>query len=285
MSRLRLLLLILVAPLGCDLPTETQVPGSEVMGTFAFNSATGVPSEPSCVLLSDLAGRVAPELHFQAVLSREQETGASDAEEGACRLRLLCCSSRPCDLPTETQVPGSEVMGTFAFSSATGVPSEPSCVLLSDLGGNVAPELHFQAVLSREQETGEAWYTLRGTSHEAGFDGQVVRVVSRAERQFAACIPADQPERTDCAKVFVEETLEVALLSRSQNDALAGRCPAEAPWDGIPPPDGAEIHGPGTTPTGFDAVRACGVLVDRLVPEEGCCAPCSVAYRVEGVRR
>lgn len=205
------------------------------------------------------------------------------------RLRLLLLSlvaSLGCDLPTETQVPGSEVMGTFAFGSTTGVASDPSsaCVLLP-AEDDVAPALDFQAVLSREEETGEAWYTLRGIPHEASFDGQVVRVVSRAERHFAACIPADQPERTECAKVFVEETLEVALLSRSQNDALGGRCPAEAPWDGVPVPDGAEIHGPGTTPTGFDAVRACGVLVDRLLPEADCCTPCSVAYRVEGVRR
>lgn len=206
----------------------------------------------------------------------------------ALSLRRLCSSLLAVTLagcPVEPALPGSEVMGTFEFVATAPTPDAASCALLSPEEGGSAGPLEFRAVLSRELGTQDAWYTLREQSHAALFDGQVLQVVSRAPRRFPSCVPNGDPDLVACAEVEVEETLTFALLSRSQNDALGGVCPPGAPTVGIPAPDGAGISGPGTTPTGFDAVRACGVLVDRLVPKEGCCAPCSVAYRLEGVRR
>lgn len=187
--------------------------------------------------------------------------------------------------PEEEGYPGTEVMGTYAFTAAQPVADAQDCGLLDPEAGGLGEPFDFVAVLSRDVEAGEAWYTLRETSHPASFDGQVFRVTSRAERRFPSCGPAEGSTETKCADVVVEETLEVALLSRSQNDALSGDCPEGAPESGIPAPDGVDITGPGTTPTGFDAVRVCGRMVDRLIPKEGCCAPCSVTHRVGGVRR
>ncbi len=200
-------------------------------------------------------------------------------------LLALAALSAVAGCAVEPTLPGSEVMGTFEFVASAPSADAAGCALLSASEGGTHQPLAFRAVLSRELGTSDAWYTLRGQSHEASFDGQVLRVVSRATRRFPSCVPNGDPDLAACAEVEVEESLAFALLSRSQNDALSGLCPAGAPDDGIPAPDGAEVSGPGTTPTGFDAVRACGVLVDRMLPKEGCCAPCSVSYRLEGVRR
>lgn len=185
----------------------------------------------------------------------------------------------------EVSYPGTEVMGTYAFSAQAPVADVEGCALLNPDAGGTDEGFDFEAVLSRDEAAGEAWYTLRETSHPASFDGQVFRVTSIAPRRFPSCVPVDAPERTECADVQVEETLEVALLSRSQNDALGGNCPDGAPEVGIPLPDGGAVTGPDTTPTGFDAVRVCGRMVDRMIPAEGCCAPCSVTHRIQGVRR
>lgn len=185
----------------------------------------------------------------------------------------------------EVSYPGTEVMGTYAFVAQQPVADVPACALLDPEAGGSSDGFGFEAVLSRDKEAGEAWYTLRETSHPASFDGQVFRVTSVAVRRFPSCVPVDAPERAECADVQVEETIEVALLSRSQNDALDGRCPEGAPETGIPVPDGVTLTAPDTTPTGFDAVRVCGRMVDRIIPAEGCCAPCSVTHRIQGVRR
>lgn len=185
----------------------------------------------------------------------------------------------------EITYPGTEVMGTYAFSAQQPVADVAGCALLDPEAGGIVGGFDFEAVLSRDRDAGEAWYTLRETSHPGTFDGQIFRVTSSAPRRFPSCVPADAPDRAECAEVQVEETLEVALLSRSQNDALDGRCPEGAPEVGIPAPDGASLTAPDTTPTGFDAVRVCGRMVDRLIPAEGCCVPCSVTHRIQGVRR
>lgn len=188
--------------------------------------------------------------------------------------------------PVDPTLPGSEVMGTFAFVASAPVADASDCALLSPEEGGSSQPLEFRAVLSREGEgLTEAWYTLREQSHPASFDGQVLSVVNRTTRRFPSCVPNGDPALAACAEVEVEEALTFALLSRSQNDAVNGVCPPGAPSAGVPVPDGTTISGPGTTPTGFDAVRACGVLVDRMLPKEGCCTPCSVSYRLEGVRR
>jgi hypothetical protein len=87
--------------------------------------------------------------------------------------------------------------------------------------------------------------------------------------------------------VLLRERLTVALLSQSQSSFLEGRCPPQPLDGGVPVPEGdAGVLAPDSTESGFDAVRACGVLVNTLLPAEGCLCPgCSITYEVSGVRR
>ena len=90
------------------------------------------------------------------------------------------------------------------------------------------------------------------------------------------------------------ETITVAVLSRSQNDALGGGpCPGNALDGGVVPNPDAGIFGPGQTTQGYDAVRLCGelttlVVADGLVDGGACearCGGCTVHYQLRGDRR
>jgi hypothetical protein len=197
---------------------------------------------------------------------------------------------------SESPVKGSQLMGTFSFT-ATLVPEQSDCpvVLEADGGGGalvpvagdggavpVFPlSLSFSATLSSEPEAGEAWLTQRELAREADFDGQVLHALAAAPRQLEGC---------GCERVTLHESITVALLSESQVEALRrrdgdGTCP-EGPLDGgIPAPDDAGIRGPGPTRTGYDALRACGELVNWLEPGADCsCGSCRVVYRLEGTK-
>lgn len=184
---------------------------------------------------------------------------------------------------SEVKFPGDEVMGTFDFVAE---PLSNGCPFAEITDGG----FEFSGTFSRNKEGGEAYFTVGGFSRDAGFDGQAVESWHVAPRRFEAC---------ECrVPVQVEEGLRVALLSRSQNDALGGNCPAE-PFDGGVPLVGGDagIEAPGSRTTGFDAIRACGELWDLVRPPEDCqltlddetglprCPECAVGYRVTGVRR
>lgn len=138
----------------------------------------------------------------------------------------------------------------------------------------------FTARVSRNFDAGQAYVVIGGVTRDATFDGQVVQAGFTAARRFTEC---------DCVDTDVEETLTMALLSTSQNAALQNTCPGN-PLDGgvpQPSPDGGVLR-PDTTPRGFDAIRACGELVDIVRPREGSncqCTACWMRYQVRGVRR
>ncbi|MFN0063873.1 MAG: hypothetical protein ACKVPX_15310 [Myxococcaceae bacterium] len=188
----------------------------------------------------------------------------------------------------EPRYPGSEVMGTFAFSAGVslGAPLGEAACTAPGPPEEPFPELpkepfSFSGTFSRDDPSNPAaaFFSLGGFDQNATFDGQVIRAITSAPRQFAQC---------ECPEVTVEETLVVALLSRSQRDALESPvCPPNALTGGVPAPDGAAITPPQTTSNGFDAVLACGELIDRVLPNpETCaCAPCAVRYPVSGDRR
>ncbi len=189
----------------------------------------------------------------------------------ASALALAAVSCLP-----EPKYPGNEVMGTFALD---GKLSDDGCPALEELprGG-----LSFNATYSREKDASRTWLTLGGVSSEASFDGQVVASTRTAERRFSEC---------GCGgDVTVVETLTLALLSSSQSQALEGACPGDAVDGGVPAPDAdAGLFGPASGPKGFDAVRACGRLVDEvLAAPEGspacACSACLVRYTLSGGR-
>lgn len=180
---------------------------------------------------------------------------------------LIACTPEP-------RFPGNEVMGTFAFNATRVEGGEGDCTF-----SEIQDAFAFQGTFSRELDGGPAWFTIKDVSRDAGFDGQIVEATLSAPRQFQDCA---------CTTTQLQETITVALISQSQDELLGGRCP-ESPLDGgVPPPEGEDggVRGPGSTPSGFDALRACGQLVSIVIPGEDCaCAGCTMTYRLEGVRR
>ncbi len=168
----------------------------------------------------------------------------------------------------EPKFPGGEVMGTFDFQAAL---EERRCAL-----DDFADAFSFQGTFSRDPDGGQVFFTLGEVTREGAFDGQRVVTTHVAPRRFESC---GCPDLTS-----LSERLDVALLSRAQNDVLENRCPA--PDGGLPLDEDGGIRRPGSTPSGFDAVRACGTLTDTLLKAESCtCGDCEVRYRVMGVRR
>jgi len=140
----------------------------------------------------------------------------------------------------------------------------------------------FDGTLSWDPTSGQTWFTFQGGTWDAGFDGQNVIASGSAARTFAAC----------CAAVQLVETMDVALLSVSQTQAVGGGCPANPLDGGVPAPNDAGITAPGSTPVGFDALLACGTLTDQVALgsgaascDAGLCVACTWRYSVSGVRR
>ncbi|MBS1148488.1 MAG: hypothetical protein H6Q89_186 [Myxococcaceae bacterium] len=171
--------------------------------------------------------------------------------------------------------PGDENMGLYQFradpvSIACGLPDIP--------GGG----FEFSGTFSRFRDGGAVFLTLNGIARDAGFDGQIVTSRHSAARTFklpdgGACAPCE---------MRVVESLSVALVSKSQSSAVGDRCPAN-PLDGGLPAADAGVTLPGSTETGFDAVRACGELTEQIVGS-GTCDPlcaCLLQYRLVGERK
>ncbi|MBX5480765.1 MAG: hypothetical protein IRZ16_02785 [Myxococcaceae bacterium] len=202
----------------------------------------------------------------------------------------------------DSEIPG-ESMGLFRFHASPlsfdgGVAR--ACDRISELPKDQG--FDFEGVFSQSRESSEkAYFTINGLSRDASLTGQVLTSTVEAGRRF---------EVDDCVPEFTaEETLEVALISESQARhyaALDG-----GPGTGCPPdietllgsgaflvdPD-AGIVAPSFTPEGFDAIHACGLLIDILRPNGECPAfetapdggttpldACTATYFVDGVRR
>ena len=179
--------------------------------------------------------------------------------------------------PDAVEPPGL-TLGDYDVNAVPMVDSQ-TCQLaeLLDEAGRVA-SLTFVARLSQDEvDPARAYLTFDGTTRDATYEGFVLTSARSAVRTFAQC---------DCPKgvtAMFDETMRVVLLSEAQDVAVGGTCPPDALDGGIP----AGIDGPQRQPGGiFPAQRACGEMVDVLVPGEGCkCAPCRVRYQLSGVRR
>ncbi len=172
--------------------------------------------------------------------------------------------------------PGDQLVGTFRFDATldrqrtTCQLTNPDLAPLADGG-----VFRFEGTFSRNMDGGAGFLTVQGFTRDAGYEGQRVVSLHRASAQLQSC-------GSGCQGSAVEETLDVILLSNSQ-DVLIGRRCSGLVDGGVP--DGGEPPGP--TPNGYDAQRACGALIDDLIPGTGnctCTAPCRAVYTVEGTR-
>lgn len=185
--------------------------------------------------------------------------------------------------------PGDLPMGQYAMTAFGGAPGledgglgrPPECVELLEVTG---ADFAFDAVLTRESTSERAWLTLNGYSREGTFDGQVLTSSDEANRVFEAC--------SKCTTRVVE-TISVAVLSVSQNEALRGSCPENAIDGGVVANPDAGLFPPGQTSQGYDAVRVCGELKMEVVSLglvdggacEAQCGGCVVRYQLRGDRR
>jgi len=184
-------------------------------------------------------------------------------------LGLACTSS----------LPGEVEAGLFDFSAST-VLDKTHCK--PDMA--TPDSFPFEGRFRLESNLVDGYFVFRSTRRTARFDGQNMHSVYEAEHSF-------EKGCENCERRVVE-TLEVALLSEAQNEALGGRCPCK-PFEGIPVDEAQNIFPPRPAAGGFDAVRACGTLEVRVtatpLKEKGCeaCQEEEVAYAyfTEGIRR
>lgn len=194
--------------------------------------------------------------------------------------------------PQTVTPPGDEQMGKYVFGATEApVPSgQTRCPFreIPDAG------FSFEAYFSRNKDPGTtAWVTIGAVPHEATFDGQVITAQYGAQRNFADCSACPNADGGR-GIVTMTENITTTIVSKSQSDAVMG-CSITPPFD----PD-AGITRPGTTESGFDALRACGQLTEHVtldppvLPEQlfgldgGCttaCNDCSLAYDISGDRR
>lgn len=187
---------------------------------------------------------------------------------------LAGCPSAP--------LPGDEQMGRFNFQAE---PQGGDCPFSEIPDGG----FKFEVKLSRFKYENRAFVTIGQVSHEGRFDGQKVTAQYTGERNFAQCnCPADDGGLR--AITTMTETFQVTLVSKSQSDAVGG-CIENPPVN----PD-AGIIGPDTSNEGgFDAIRACGTLVEDIrvnppvsTPTSTClaqCSQCRLSYTLTGERK
>lgn len=194
-------------------------------------------------------------------------------------------------------LPGSESLGAWSISAepVRGLPDGGAGELLPD-GALRCPlpevsqaPFRFDARITQDPASGHTWLSLGGGyPRDAGWDGQVLDSVASVRRLFPSC--------GACPVTLATERITVALLSRSQSEAVGRQCPADALDGGVPAPPGPDggLRAPGQTAEGFDALYACGELVfsvatsEPAAPESGCapgCDGCVVRYTLAGERR
>jgi hypothetical protein len=198
--------------------------------------------------------------------------------------------------PALPEPPGDETLGLYSIAAEPSVNDGRPESLRPD-GGlwcplvDVAPvPFRFNATVTRDSSTGQAWLTLgAGYPRDAGWDGQVLESVAAVRRLFPSC--------SGCRPTIATERIRFALMSRSQSEAVGRACPAHPLDGGVPLPPGPDggIVGPGQTSAGFDALYACGELEFSVAlqdaggePEPGCaagCDDCVVKYTLVGERR
>lgn len=193
-------------------------------------------------------------------------------KRAAIALAWVCLAACP------RQPPPGEPMGSWAVDL---VPLERQCDV-DEVSGDA---FSFDMVLTRDPDSDVAWLTINGYTRTATFDGQYFSSEGEAARIFTAC--------SQCSTRLVE-TMNFAVLSRSQLTALGNACPLEPLDGGVPLPDeDAGITAPARTEQGYDGVRLCGELVSTIRSVDtadggecsSVCSGCTVRYQLQGGRR
>jgi hypothetical protein len=181
-------------------------------------------------------------------------------------------------LACTTPLPGEVDAGLFDFRASTA--------LKEDCKPDMSAEgrLEFEGRFRLESNLVDGYFVYRNTHRSTRFDGQNMLSVYEAEHSFV--------EGCENCEMRVVETLEVVLLSETQDEVLKGQCPCNALGESIPVDEAQNVFPPRPVPGGFDAVRACGTLTARVVTtplaEQGCPKDCykdDVVYYTEGIRR
>lgn len=183
---------------------------------------------------------------------------------------LVSCQSNP-------TVQG-QLIGSFTFS-AIPVSTDCSFVAIPALGSDGG--FTFDAILSRDPSSTQAFMIVGSVQRNAGFDGQVFTSLAGSSRHFIEC-------GSGCDPVPMLETLRVVLLSSSQLSAVGGSCPPNPLDGGIPlgsPDSGISPPCPSSNPC--DVARACGELVDVVSPDGGSCqcSACTLISVVDGQKK
>ncbi len=182
-------------------------------------------------------------------------------------LALFACQSN-------VRINGQEI-GSFTFT-ATPISNDcPFAAVPAIDGGSFT----FDGILSRDPNSTQAFMIVGNIQRDAGFDGQIFTSEAAAPRHFAECV---------CDPVQMDETLRVALLSSTQDEAVGRSCPPNPLDGGIPgaTPDGG-VAPPCPSSNPCDVARACGELVDVVIPDGGgCqCSSCTMVYSITAERK
>ena len=176
-----------------------------------------------------------------------------------------------------------EPLGTFHFQAAALTIGNTECQFREVPDGG----FEFTGSFSAVDGGPTAYFTANDKTRVGTFDGQ------RFESVYPG--PTDDPvSRTfevdaGCGNRFlVQETLRAVFLTAAQLVPSSSRCQQdpEAFYDagGTVDPD-AGIFRPTLGPEGYDAVGACGVLIEYIQPANPCDFPaCTLVYRIDGTR-
>src|SRR5687767_1033534 len=77
----------------------------------------------------------------------------------------------------ETVFPGDETMGAFSFEAQL---RQRDC----DLNELATEAFSFEGTFSRDKESSDAYFNLRGVTRSGTFDGQVLTSIHQANRRF-----------------------------------------------------------------------------------------------------
>jgi hypothetical protein len=189
--------------------------------------------------------------------------------------------------PTSNPCPGDEQMGSYTFR--TEELARENCFLAE------IPDASFEFTVKfcRFRDGGDAFASIGGVPHPATWDGGTITATYSARRSFSecSCFTSPDPSTRQLGTLIMTETISVALLSKSQNDAVGGDCSMPLLADaGVTPPGTVEGGG-------FDAVRACGTLTETTTVnpkptaetemDMSCkldCDRCKLTYGISGDR-
>lgn len=185
----------------------------------------------------------------------------------AAAVILAACPDHP--------YPGTQIV-TF---SLTAHATEGSLEACRDAGYTEIPDpdsgFTFSAIFSGDENGTIRWMTIQDFVREATFDGTILSSPFSAPRVFELCGDAG-----------VDEELFVAPISLTQSQALVGECPLDPLRPGAVPLDpDAGIYPPGWIDGHFEAVRACGRLIDTIRPAgDKDCPVCTMTFHITGPR-